>query len=192
MPNFSETELNVRQFTSADWNWFCNALKNHKPDSALASWSDKDISDLLHAFPEGQICVEVNGQPVAAALGLTVRYSIFAEQHTFEDIMNRLEKAHDSKKGDTYYCIETFIEPDYHDRALDERMYDAGKALCERLNLKGIFVGNRIQSYKEYQDSLSPRDYIDKVQKGELPEPLLWFQLSNNFHVKRILKDYLP
>ncbi len=39
------------------------------------SWTDKEFGTLLNLFPEGQICIEDNGQVVAAALTLIIDYA---------------------------------------------------------------------------------------------------------------------
>ena len=38
---------------------------------------------------------------------------------------------------------------------------------------------------------MSPREYIDKVRKKEIHDPVLDFQMSNDFHPVRVLKGYL-
>ena len=37
----------------------------------------------------------------------------------------------------------------------------------------------------------SPREYIEKVRDREIEDPVLNFQLANNFHVLKVLKNYL-
>ena len=71
-------------------------------------------------------------------------------------------------------------------------MYDARKELCEKLNLKAITFGGRIPNYHKYADEVSPKEFIRKVKDKELYDPTLTFQLSNDFHVKKVLKGYLP
>jgi predicted amidohydrolase len=66
------------------------------------------------------------------------------------------------------------------------------KELCENLNLRGIVAGGRIPNYEQFADRMTPRVYIDKVRLKELHDPTLSFQLSNDFHVKKVLKGYLP
>jgi hypothetical protein len=71
-------------------------------------------------------------------------------------------------------------------------MYDARKDLCEKLNLKGIIFGGRIPNYKNYSDKYTPKEYIQKVKLNEIHDTVLSFQLSNDFHVKKVLRNYLP
>ncbi|MDD4362241.1 MAG: carbon-nitrogen hydrolase family protein, partial [Bacteroidales bacterium] len=74
---------------------------------------------------------------------------------------------------------------------LGRRLYDYRKDLCEKLNLKGILFGGRIPNYHRYSDKLSAKEYIRQVRERKIHDPVLNFQLSNDFHPVRILKNYL-
>jgi predicted amidohydrolase len=95
-------------------------------------------------------------------------------------------------EGDILYGIEVFVHPDYRSLRLGRRLYDARKELCEQMNLRSILAGGRIPNYFNYADEMSPKLYIEKVKRKEIYDPTLTFQLSNDFHVKKILKHYLP
>jgi predicted amidohydrolase len=74
---------------------------------------------------------------------------------------------------------------------LGRRLYDARKELCEKLNLKAIIFGGRIPNYHKYAAELSPREYLQKVRLKEIYDPVLTFQLSNDFHVKKLIRGYM-
>ena len=59
------------------------------------------------------------------------------------------------------------------------------------MNLEGVAFGGRIPNYHKYAKDLTPRQYIDKVKKKEIEDPVLNFQISNDFHPSKILKGYL-
>ena len=101
----------------------------------------------------------------------------------------RLER---NRKGNILYGIEVFIHPDYRGLRLARRMYDYRKELCESLNLKAIMFGGRIPNYHKYADTMRPKEYIDKVRKREIYDPVLTFQISNDFHVRKVMTNYLP
>ncbi len=65
------------------------------------------------------------------------------------------------------------------------------KELCERLNLKGIAFGGRIPNYHKYAAELTPKQYIEKVRRKEIHDPVLDFQISNDFHPALIMRNYL-
>lgn len=155
-------------------------------------WSRENFVDLIDAFPEGQLCVEVNGRVVACALSIMLdskKTNIF--QSYYEIISDGKFLKHDYE-GDVLYGIEVFVHPDFRSLRLGRRLYDSRKELCEQMNLKSIIAGGRIPNYHQYAEEISPRVYIDKVKRKEIYDPTLTFQLSNDFHVKKILKNYLP
>ncbi|RYZ48654.1 MAG: carbon-nitrogen hydrolase, partial [Sphingobacteriales bacterium] len=90
------------------------------------------------------------------------------------------------------YGVEVFVHPGYRGLRLGRRLYDARKELCEQLNLEAIVFGGRMPNYHEYADEFGPKEYIQKVKLKEIHDPVLSFQLSNDFHVKKVLKNYLP
>src|SRR5690606_2853686 len=51
--------------------------------------------------------------------------------------------------------------------------------------------GGRIPNYHKHSETLTPKQYIDKVRSKEIEDPVLNFQMSNDFHPTRILKNYL-
>ena len=155
-------------------------------------WSQEEIAQLIKIFPEGQVCIEDNGRPVAIALSLAIDFSLFGDQHTYSQIIGGgTFKSHNSE-GDYLYGIEIFVDPDYQGMRLGRRLYDARKELAENLNLKGILLGGRIPGYHEHADEMSPQQYILKVKNRELFDRVLTFQLSNDFHVRNLLDDYWP
>ncbi|MEH0154187.1 bifunctional GNAT family N-acetyltransferase/carbon-nitrogen hydrolase family protein [Limibacter armeniacum] len=155
------------------------------------SWERKNIAKLLNIFPEGQLCIAVNGKVVASALSIIVQYGKFGDNHTFKSITgNHTFDTHDPD-GDVLYGIEVFVHPDYRGMRLGRRLYDARKELCENLNLRAIIAGGRIPNYEKYADELKPREYINKVRMKQIYDPTLNFQLSNDFHVKKVLRNYL-
>jgi len=156
------------------------------------SWSRKELAALISKFPEGQICIEDNGKVVAVALSIIVKYSDYGDNHTYAQITGNGSFDTHNPNGDTLYGTDIFVHPDYQGMRLGRRLYDARKELCENLNLRSIIAGGRIPGYSQYADKLSPRQYIDKVKSREIYDPILTFQIANDFHVRKILTNYLP
>lgn len=154
-------------------------------------WEKQEIRKLLKLFPEGQMGIAINGKVVGCALSIIVNYDDFGDSHTYYEIINEgTFDTHDAE-GDVLYGIDVFISPKYRGLRLGRRLYDYRKELCERLNLKAIIFGGRMPNYHKYADEFSPKEYIQKVKLKEIFDPVLTFQLANDFHVKKVLKDYL-
>ena len=39
---------------------------------------------------------------------------------------------------------------------------------------------------------MRPKEYIERVRQREIYDPVLTFQLSNDFHVRKVMTNYLP
>ncbi len=154
-------------------------------------WEEHQIESLISKFPEGQVVIKVNDQIAGCALSIQIDYDDFDDAHTYNDITGNDTFNTHTPDGDTLYGIDVFIKSEFRGLRLGRRLYDYRKELCERLNLKGITFGGRIPNYHKYADKISPKEYIDKVKRKEIHDPVLNFQVSNDFHPAKILKGYL-
>ncbi len=188
-----ETDMiEVRALTIEDYLTLKEAMMKAYASLGGQYWKEEAISKLTQKFPNGQIVLTHNNKVVGCALSIIVNYERFGDNHTYRDITGNFSFETHDPKGDTLYGIEIFVHPEYRGMRLARRLYDARKNLCERLNLKMIIAGGRIPKYGMYADTLSPRAYIDKVKNREIYDPTLTFQLSNDFQVKKVLRNYLP
>lgn len=184
-------KIELRNLRLTDYLELKDTMIQAYEDWEGAYWKETHIETLLNKFPEGQIVLLVNGKVAGCAFSLILDSKKFEENHTYKEITGNYTFSTHDPDGDILYGIEVFIHPDYRGLRLGRRLYDARKELCEKLNLKSILFGGRIPNYQKYSDRLTPRQYIDKVKMKEIYDPVLTFQLSNDFHVKKVLKGYL-
>lgn len=191
MSNDIDHKLKLRHLLLDDYD-IIRELSNRVYDGISLPWSLKTFTQLIETFPEGQVCIEDHGIPVAVAFSLIIDFSVFGDNHSYAQITaNDTYTTHDSE-GDYLYGIEVIVDPEYRGLRLGRRLYDARKELAENLNLKGILIGGRIPGYHKHSDTMSPQEYIVKVKNRELYDPVLTFQTSNDFHVRNLLDDYWP
>lgn len=174
-----------------DYSNLKKAMIESYPNMPEAFWKEKHIKTLTTKFPDGQVVIKVNGEFAGCALSIIVNYEQFDNKHTYKEITGDYTFSTHNPNGDILYGIDIFIRPDFRGLRLGRRLYDYRKELCERLNLKGIVLGGRIPNYHKYSNQISPKEYIAKVRTKEIHDPVLDFQMSNDFHPAKVLQGYL-
>ena len=194
MDNSDKRDINkveVRQLRLDDYAELAQSFKRVYADKDVF-WTYDQIKKLTEIFPEGQVVTVVDGKIVGCALAIIVDYNLVKGDHTYAQVTGNETFNTHNPHGNILYGIEVFIHPDYRGLRLARRMYEYRKDLCETLNLKAIMFGGRIPNYYKYADRMRPREYINKVRLREIYDPVLTFQLSNDFHVRKVMTNYLP
>ncbi len=154
-------------------------------------WEEEQIQSLIDKFPEGQVVIKVDDQIAGCALSIIVDNKELVGNHTYKEITEQYTFDTHNNNGDILYGIDILIKSEFRGLRLGRRLYDYRKELCEKLNLEGIAFGGRIPNYHKYANELSPKQYLEKVKRKEIDDPVLNFQMSNDFHPVKILKGYL-
>lgn len=184
-------KLKLRNTQPSDYENY-RAIMNMVYSNAGGAWGKKEFTSQLNKFPEGQFCIEDNGKLVAAVVSVIIDYNKFGDKHTYDQISSHGTLNTHDPNGDTLYGVDMFVHPDYQGLRLGRRLYDARKELCVNLNLRRIIVGGRIPGYKAHHDKMTPQKYVELVKAKEIYDPVLSFQLANDFHVIKLMTDYFP
>ncbi|OLY65363.1 bifunctional GNAT family N-acetyltransferase/carbon-nitrogen hydrolase family protein [Leptospira santarosai] len=185
----SEHRIVMRSLTLEDYSDVKEIMNIVFPEFDGA-WKKNQFEAQISKFPEGQICIEDNGKVVGAAISQIVKWSDYGDNHTYEEIVGKGDLKNHNENGDSLYGVDIFVHPEYRGLRLGRRLYDARKELCEKLNLKRIVVGAWMPGYENYEDSITPAQYIEKVRDKEIYDPVLSFQLANGFHVRKLKRGY--
>lgn len=156
-----------------------------------SSWTKEEFYSLIEKFSKGQVGIKIDGELAGFALSIIVDYSKFDDTHSYKEITGDYTFNTHTDNGNMLYGIDIFINKKFRGLRLGRRLYEFRKDLCEELNLKGIIFGGRLPNYSKYSNKFTPKEYIQKVKTREIYDPVLNFQLSNDFYVKRVIKNYL-
>lgn len=184
--------VKIRQLQLDDYTQLSQSFTRTYSDGSDVFWTHKQIKKLIQIFPEGQIVAVVDNRIVGCALAIIVDYDKVKNDHTYASVTGQETFNTHNPNGNILYGIEVFIHPDYRGLRLARRMYDYRKDICETLNLKAIMFGGRIPNYHKYSETIRPKEYIQKVRMKDIYDPVLTFQLSNDFHVRKVMTNYLP
>ena len=185
-------KVQIRNLQIEDYAQLSQSFTRVYSDGSDVFWTREQIQKLIKIFPEGQIVTVVDDKIVGCALSIIVDYDKVKNDHTYAQVTGKETFNTHNPKGNILYGIEVFIHPGYRGLRLARRMYEYRKELCETLNLKAIMFGGRIPNYHKYADKMRPKEYIERVRQREIYDPVLTFQLSNDFHVRKVMTNYLP
>ena len=183
--------IELKLLTINEYQELKDAMMEVYSSMSNSHWGEKQIQSLITKFPEGQVVIKINDQLAGCALSIIVDYDKFDDHHNYKEITGDYSFSTHNSSGDVLYGIDVFIKSEYRGLRLGRRLYDYRKELCEKLNLRGIAFGGRIPNYHKYSELISPKEYIEKVKRKEIHDPVLNFQISNDFHPSKILKGYL-
>lgn len=183
--------IELTYLSISDYEALKEAMVESYTGLANPYWTRKQVETLINQFPEGQVAIKVNHQIAGVALSIIVDSSKYEHLHTYKQITGNYTFKTHRPDGNILYGIDVFIKKEFRGLRLGRRLYDYRKELCEKLNLKSIAFGGRIPNYHHYAAEMSPKEYIEKVKRKEIHDPVLDFQMSNDFHPSKILKNYL-
>jgi predicted amidohydrolase/ribosomal protein S18 acetylase RimI-like enzyme len=158
----------------------------------MEPWARAQFDSQIDVFPEGQICVEVDGNLAASSASLIVDFDLHSDWQDWREISDNGYIRNHTDQGDTLYGIEIMVDPAYRGMRLSRRLYDARKEIARKYNLQRIVIGGRIPGYHRYADELTAEEYIERVIGKEIYDPVFTAQLANGFELRRLIPDYLP
>ena len=189
--SLEDLHLNLRNLKIVDYPRL-KVLMDRVYADIGGAWPQETISRLVDAFPDGQLILEDGKRLIGFALSTLVDYKTFSDPHRYGDLIGRNQIIRVDADGDAIYGLDVVIDPDYRGHRLGRRLYEARKELCRSMNLRAILAGGRIPHYHQHAERLKPTEYLECVARKEIYDPILTFQLSNDFQVKRLMRNYLP
>ncbi len=185
-----EYKLTLRPITMDDFDQLVAMQQLCFP--GMPAWQRDHIESQTSTFPEGQLCLDYDGEIVASCSSLIVDFDNYSDWHNWREIADNGYIRNHDPEGDTMYGIEIMVHPEYRGMKLARRLYEARKELARERNLRRIIIAGRIPGYGKHADQLSPREYVERVMRKEFFDPVLTAQLSNDFVLQRLIPNYLP
>ncbi|OZM58056.1 carbon-nitrogen hydrolase [Lottiidibacillus patelloidae] len=185
-----EKKIEIRNITPEDIDEILELQKICFPN--MDPWERKHLESHISIFPEGQFCVEYDGEIIGTSASLIINFDEYDDQHTWDEISDEGYITNHNPDGYNLYGIEVMVHPEFRRMKIGKRLYEARKELAEKMNLKSIIIGGRIPHYYKYAGEMSPKEYVEEVSRHNIYDPVLTFQVMNGFTLMRINKDYLP
>ena len=185
--------LIIRNISEKDIPHVVNLQKASFADMAAYGmiWPKSFLKSHIHIFPEGQFCAEIDERIVGSASSLMVFIEPKYMDHTWYDITGNGLFINHNYNADSLYCADISAHPEFQRKGIGTALYNARKNLAMKLNLRRIIAGGRLYDYCKYSHIMSAQEYVEKVVKKKIVDPVLTFQLKNGFRFIKLLDEYL-
>lgn len=182
--------LRVRHTTPQDFEDILRIGRLTYPHES--PWKANELQQHLERFPDGQFVV-VDGRDRVLGMAATQRMAAeaFVTDPTWSACTGGGTLSTHDPGGDILYAVEVMVDPAARGRGVGKRLYRARRALAHRLPVHGIWATARMRGYHRHVDTLSAKEYIDAVVRGDIGDPTISFQLRQGFKVVTVVRDFL-
>ncbi|MED4052566.1 GNAT family N-acetyltransferase [Niallia taxi] len=186
-------ECKVRNYQKEDFAELINIQAECFPPPFPTElwWSKDQLENHVTIFPEGAICVEVEGKLAGSLTSLCIAYNEEEHEHTWSEITADGYITTHSKDGNALYVVDISIRPAYRSLGLGKIMMQAMYQIVIDKKLDRLIGGGRMPGYRKYADELSPEEYVSQVVAGEKKDPVITFLMSCGRMPVCVLNDYL-
>ena len=163
---------------------------------------------LLYAAPDGAVKVRVLFKDETAwltqkALPELLGVGVPAINKHLKSIFESGELAADSVTahdtfadhepgGHTLYTADMMTHPEHQHHGIARALTNAGRDLVRGRRIWRMVGGSRLAGYHEWVGKLAPEDYVDRVRRGELVDPVLTAHLHDGWEAVAPIFGYLP
>jgi GNAT superfamily N-acetyltransferase len=181
----------VRNTRPEDFPGIIQMTRRVYPDSP--PWTVEQLASHHAIFPDGQF---VALDSVGVIVGMTASLIVLWEDYEFDTNWRDFTAHgtftnHDPVRGRTLYAAEVMVDPQRQGMGIGSQLYAARRALVIRLALRRIRAGARLRGYHRVASDMSAHEYVARVERGELSDPTLSFQLRRGFRVLAVVSGYL-
>nr|WP_263323092.1 GNAT family N-acetyltransferase [Neobacillus sp. Marseille-Q6967] len=154
-------------------------------------WNEEQLTNHVTLFPEGALCIEVNGELAGSLTGLCAQFDPQHLDHTWEEITDNGYIGNHNPNGNTLYIVDISVRPKYRKLGLGKLMMQAMYHVVIHKGLVRLLGGGRMPGYHKVAETMSPEEYLDAVVKGETRDPVISFLLRCGRVPIGLVKDYL-
>jgi GNAT superfamily N-acetyltransferase len=190
--NPADRDILVRATRREDFDGIIGLTREVYPGSQ--PWNTTQLASHLEVFPAGQmVAIErATGVIVGMAASLIVLWDDYNITDSWRDFTAAgMFTNHDPENGRTLYGAEVMVLPQRRRKGIGRKLYAARRSLVESLGLLRIRAGARLRGYHRHAEGLSAQEYVSAVQRGDIADPTLNFQLAHGFTILAVVPGYL-
>lgn len=183
----------IRTYTEADFGELIRIQSECFPPPFPSElwWNREQLSNHVRLFPEGALCVEVEGRLAGSMTGLLVSIDPAHPEHTWAEITDEGYIRNHDPEGDTLYIVDISVSPAYRKLGLGKWLMQTMYEVVVQLGRKRLLGGGRMSGYHKAADRLTPEQYLEEVLAGRETDPVITFLLRCGRTPVGVARNYL-
>ncbi|NNU89812.1 MULTISPECIES: GNAT family N-acetyltransferase [Anoxybacillus] len=154
-------------------------------------WNKEQLMNHITLFPEGALCVEVDGEVVGSMTGLIVNFHPSDADHTWEEITDNGYIRNHNRNGNTLYVVDIGVRPAYRKLGLGKWLMQSMYEVVVHQKLERLLGGSRMPGYHRYANEMTAEQYVDAVMTGKIKDPVITFLLRCGRTPVKVVANYL-
>jgi ribosomal protein S18 acetylase RimI-like enzyme len=154
-------------------------------------WNEEQLRSHITLFPEGALCLEVDGELAGSMTGLLVQFDPHHPDHTWEDMTDNGYIRNHRPDGDTLYVVDISVRPSCRKLGLGKWLMTSMYDLVIQKGLTRLLGGGRMPGYQQQSGDMTAEQYLEAVINGELKDPIITFLLRCGRTPVKVVPHYL-
>ncbi len=183
----------IRNYNEADFDGLIRVQQESFPPPFPPElwWNVEQLQNHISLFPEGALCIEVDGRIAGSMTGLLVDFDPAHPEHTWEEITDNGYIRNHNPKGNTLYVVDIGVSPLYRKLGLGKWLMQSMYEVVVEKKIDRLLGGGRVPGYHKKVNEMTPDEYLEAVVKGELSDPVITFLLRCGRTPVKMVKNYL-
>ncbi len=183
----------IRTYTAADFDNLIDIQRECFPPPFPSElwWNREQLQNHVSRFPEGALCVEVEGRLAGSITGLVVQWEPNEPDHAWGEITDDGYIRNHNPNGNTLYIVDISVRPDFRKLGLGKWLMLSMYNVVVEKKLTRLLGGARMPGYHTMVDKVPPEGYLDMVLAGDLADPIVTFLLRCGRVPLRVTPNYL-
>ncbi|ALS22431.1 GNAT family N-acetyltransferase [Paenibacillus naphthalenovorans] len=183
----------IRSYTENDFEGLIRIQQESFPPPFPSElwWNEEQLSNHVRLFPEGALCVEIEGELAASITGLRVNFDPAHADHTWEEMTDGGYIRNHDPNGNTLYIVDISARPAYRKLGLGKWLMMSMYEVVVQLKLVRLLGGGRLPGYHKYADTMPAEVYVRHVLDGKLKDPVMTFLLRCGRTPVKLVENYL-
>lgn len=154
-------------------------------------WNCEQLYNHVTLFPDAALCIEVEGEIAGSMTGLLIHEDDHQGEQSWDSATDRGYIRNHRPDGTTLYVVDISVRPTFRKLGIGKWLMQSMYEVVVQHRLERLLGGGRMPGYHRQASEMTPEQYVDKVVKGELTDPVLNFLLRCGRTPVKVVANYL-